>query len=462
MRRVIDRALRSMAYDVLSRRDHNAGWRAHRAAFLRSSRLSAEALARESDRALGEAVRHAYATSSFYRSAWDAAGVAPGRGFTAADLERLPFLTKEIIRERRDELCSSAFRRDELIQSLTGGTTGSQTPFFLDRRCAVARLGRQWGVFDLCGYRPGMRRGLVWGVHLDLPAADAPFSLKRWFREYATAQETLCCTVLNESILGQYYERLCRFDPEVLYGYPSALAQLARFVRDRKLRPPRVRVIMTTAERLSLAHRRLLAQVFEAEVFNLYCTREYGCVAFECREHAGLHVDTGSVYIEIVRNGRRVPAGVSGEITITDLQNRGMPFIRSRTGDVGTLSPEPCPCGLPQPLLKALDGRSADVVYRPDGSTVAGLMLTDLFADIPSVRAIQYVQQSPAAIDLLVVATDSFSQQDRNAMEREARTILGAEIQLSIRRVPDIPRNPRSGKIQEIVNRVTRRAGQST
>lgn len=450
----LDRVLRSASYDILSRRDRSGGWKSHRASFLRDAARSPEELSKHANEGVERIVRHAYSTTSYYRSTWDAAGIRVGDGFRIADLESLPFLTKDIIRESKQSLVSTAVDREQLEESLTGGTTGVQTSFILDHDCAVARLGRQWGVFELCGYRPGMRRGLVWGVHLDLLDGERGFNPKRWFREYASSQEVLPCTVLNDELLEEYSERLDRFRPQVLYGYPSALAQVAKSVRNRKRALRGVRTIMTTAERLSSSHRRLLREVFGAEVFNLYCTREYGCIGFECREHNGLHVDTGSLFVEIIRDGRRVPAGQHGEIIITDLRNRGMPFIRSRTGDTGALAEGPCSCGLPFPLLKDLGGRSADVLYRPDGSVVAGLMLADLFADLPAVRASQFIQDEVAALDVLVVATDEYSQDVKQKIEGQVREIMGEQIIVNVRRVEDIPRSPRSGKIQEIVSRV--------
>jgi phenylacetate-CoA ligase len=82
-----------------------------------------------------------------------------------------------------------------------------------------------------------------------------------------------------------------------------------------------------------------------------------------------------------------------------------MPFVRSRTGDIGALSAQQCPCGLPQPILMCLDGRSTDTVYRANGSSVAGLMLTDLCTDVPSFRFAQFVQDSPNTLDVMLVTT---------------------------------------------------------
>jgi phenylacetate-CoA ligase len=414
-------------------------------------RMTPEALQKVAEERLRRILDHAYQTSAYYRKTWDSAGFRPSPSFTSHDLQHLPFLTKDILKEHKTSLVSERYRTDQLDSSYTGGTTGTQTSFYLNRSCKVSRFGRQWGMLESCGYEPGMRRGLVWGVHDDLPPSGLRTGFRRWFRRYASSQEVLNCTVMDEHAMREYHSRLLQFRPSVIYGYPSALTELGRFIEDEGLEPIRVRRIITTAERLSSAYRRQLGRMFGGEVYDLYATREYGCIGFECRMHEGFHIDVGSVFVEILDGERPVIAGESGEIVITDLLNYGMPFIRSRSGDLGVLAAEPCDCGSPLPLLKGLDGRSSDVVYRPDGSVVPGLILTDFCADIESIRLIQFVQSTVDRIDVLVVATESFSEQARNEIVRHVRQVMSDDIAVHVERIDDLERNPRSGKLREVI-----------
>lgn len=383
-------------------------------------------------------------------------GFRPSFSSILDDLQELPFLTKDIVKERKSSLVSERFRSDDLDLDYTGGTTGTQTSFYRDHGCTVSRVGRQWGILELCGYRPGTRRALVWGVHSDLAATGTHRSFKQWFREFASNQESLCCTVMNEKVMADYYQRLHGFRPDVLYGYPSAMIQFGRFIQAQDLEPIRVKTIISTAERLTAARRTFLQKAFGGEVFNLYCTRDYGCIGFECEKHEGFHIDTESVFLEIINDGCRAAPGESGEITITDLLNHGMPFIRSRTGDMGALSPKPCECGCPLPLLKGLDGRATDLLYRPDGSIVAGLMMTDLFMDMPSIRFAQFVQENVRELDVFLVVTSEFSNEVEKEAIRQIRELIGWDTAIHIKRVPEIARNPRSGKYQEVICKIGR------
>jgi len=418
--------------------------------------LDPASLGAATDADLRRIVVHAYESSPYYRRAFDEAGFHPAQWSGRQDMALLPFLTKELLREHKAEMVSSRFRREDLLLSFTGGTTGAQTSFFLDKSCRTARHGRQWGMLRFCGYAPGMRRGLVWGVDDDLLPEVMRGGLKEKLRKFAGSEEVLSCSKMDPHSMQAYHARLLRFRPTVLYGYPSALVELARFIEAHGLQRIAVRRIITTAERLTPAYRRLLEELFDGEVFDLYATRDYGCIGFECARHEGYHIDVGSVYLEIVNDGRPVAPGETGEIVVTDLLNFGMPMIRSRTGDMGALAPAPCPCGSPLPLLQGLDGRASDVVFRTDGTMVPGLILTDFCADIEAIRLIQFVQKTLDRIDVLVVATDGFTEEARQAIARHVRQVMGEQMNVHVERVGDLGRNPRSGKLREILCTVDR------
>lgn len=451
----IERRARSVAHDVVYRRRGFAGWKAKRDEFLRSARKDAQTLRRDVEKKLRAILTHAFETVPYYREAWKAAGIDPSAFRQLEDLQRFPCVTKVIVREYRSSLVSSLYHENALDADSTSGTTGSHTTFYRDHDCTLGRIGRQWGVLSLCGYRPGMKRALVWGVNADLSTGRANRSLRARFREFACAQEALPCAIMNEGDMTEYHRRLAAFGPEILYGYPNAIEELARFISEKRLQPIHVKSIITTAERLTPAQRALFEQVYGGEVFNLYNTREYGCVGFECRQHDGFHIDTESVFVEVTRDGKRVRPGEIGEITITDLLNRGMPFIRSRTGDLGVISPAPCACGSPLPVLKSLHGRITDVLYRTDGSAVAGILLPDYFVDVPGVKAVQFVQQHINQVDVLLVVEEGYSTRLEQEGLRRFQEIMGSDMEIRLVHVPEIRRNTNSGKLQDVICKVS-------
>lgn len=431
-----------------------SGWRAARVAVRRLLAASPDEIAQQERRALIDLLDHAYRTVPYYRETWETLGFVPTTRTTKQDLTSLPLVPKEVIQRERARLTSEAFPPDQLEADFTSGTTGSRTSFYRDRACRVARVGRQWGLLEHCGYRPGDRRGLIWGVSSDLPRGDARLGLKARFRRYAQANEVLGCRVMSGDDMRDYHRRLTRFRPAVLYGYPSAIAQFARFIQHECLDPIRVDRVFCTAEKLRDGQRALFEEVFGGEVVNLYCSREHGCVGFECRPHRGLHIDAGSVAVEILSDGRPAEPGETGELVLTDLLNYGMPLIRHATGDLAAWAEEPCGCGCPLPLITGLDGKEEDILYRPDGSLVAGILFSYLFTRHPSVSLAQFVQNDRVSLDVYLVAEEGESEGLRNAALAEVRPIMGPDVDIRVHFVPDIPRNPRSGKFQQVVCKI--------
>ena len=451
-------AIRALAYDVVARRDGLAGWKRGRAEFralAASTRAEIDALAQ---RRLASLLMHAAATVPHYRDAWRAIGFTPSPNTTVQDLARLPILTKTDIRDRRASLVSRAFETSELVPALTGGTTGTQTEFFRDARCHAWRAGRQWGVLERCGYAPGDRRALLWGVDADIPVAGSVAGLKQRVRKLAAPDEVLCCTRMTATEMLDFHTRLQRARPAVMYAYPRALEEFARFIRESGLPPLAFARVICTAEALRPDQRDLFRREFGAEVFNLYCSREHGCVAFECSRHDALHVDAGSVVVEVLRDGEPAAPGTEGEIVVTDLMNYGMPFVRYATGDLAVACDTPCGCGLALQTLSRLCGRTADMIHLPDGSVVAGVMLADLLSDEPSITFAQFVQDEPDLLDVNIVVHGGGRPGLDEAVERELRTVVGSDVRVRVNRVADIARNPRSGKYQDVISRCAPRA----
>lgn len=452
---LLERYLRKAAYQLVTLKDGYHGVMSHRREFKGFVFDKNQNIEAHSFQKLKNILYHAFETSPYYRELWKEIGFEPRTIKYPEDIEPLPFITKDIIEKNKNRMISKKFSPRDLEISYTGGTSGTHTSFYRNRKCTAMRMGRQWGILEICGYSPGDRCGQIWGIHEDLPDSASKPSLKRSFRKFASGKEILCCTIMKSEKMTEFHERLVKFNPTVLYGYPNAMAHFATFIQEKNLPGIKVKTIICTAERLTEEQRKLLSDVFGGEVFNLYCTREHGCIGFECAKHDGFHLDIGSVHLEITSDGRPAKRGEPGEIVITDLLNYGMPFIRNKIGDRGSLSTKPCECGCQLPLLSRLDGRVTDMLYRPDGSKVAGVMLVDMFLDMPAIKALQIVQERLNEVDMYLVVSYEYNQETQKRAIQEIREYMGDEIKINLKVVPEIPRNPVSGKFQEVVCKIS-------
>jgi len=399
---------------------------------------------------------HAFRTCRYYKELWESIGYNPETTINNGPIPEIPLLTKDIIEGQKTRMISNLYKLEDLEKSFTGGTSGNPTSFYRNRECTTEREGRLLGILELSGYRASDRCGLIWGAHQDFPGSSENQGIKARIRKFTFGKEKLCCNVLTPEMLREYHHRLRRFQPDVLYGYPNAIREFAEYIQGEKLEPITAGKIFCTAERLSDATRKKLEEVFSGEVFNLYNTREHGCIGFECRQHNGFHIDIGNVHVEIMEGGKSVPAGQPGEIVVTDLLNYGMPFIRSRIGDRGVLSPRLCTCGINLPLLSRLEGRESDVLLMPDGSKVAGLMMLDMFEDISTIKNIQIIQESLQEIMINLETTEEMTEKFTRYVKSQAIKFIGEDVNIIVNKVAQIPKNPISGKTREVVCKIKR------
>jgi len=449
--KMLDQKVRKILYHILLYRDGYMHVHKYSKEFLRFSQYEAETIIKIQYERLLTILKHAYETTSYYREKCGVMGLMPRRDIREC-LSLIPILHKTDIEIYRQRMISSFIDEQNIEFSHTGGSSGNPTVFARDRDCTAARIGRQWGILERCGYPIGSKCALIWGAHQDLSGEDSVNKLKQIVRNYASAQDTLCCKILSEHDLHNFYWKLRVSQPSVLYGYPSAMLEFAEYISSRKLKPLVFHSVISTAERLTDDQRVQLTAAYKSEVFNLYCTREHGCIGFECGQHDGFHLDAGSVYVEIVNNeGRHARPGEVGDIIVTDLLNYGMPFIRYQIGDRGALSPDPCPCGCHLSLLARLEGRITDVLYRMDGSKVTGVILVDMFIDEPWISQFQIVQDRLDRIDVILVVQDSFDEWRRQIVINRMREYLTGDVDIHVSLVDEIPRNPISGKHQEVI-----------
>ena len=141
---------------------------------------------------------------------------------------------------------------------------------------------------------------------------------------------------------------------------------------------PRIapRTVFSTADVLDQNSRQLIESAFDVRVTDLYGAYEFGHIAWECPQHAGYHVNTESVVLELLKDGRPASPGEAGEVVATSLNSYAMPFLRYRLGDLCSPSHRPCPCGRGLPLLELVQGRSNDAIRLPDGRVVTSHVVT--------------------------------------------------------------------------------------
>jgi phenylacetate-CoA ligase len=391
----------------------------------------------------------AAAHTVYYRELFRNAGFDASRVKSAGDLARLPVLTKADIRAHTEDMKSD--RAVRLQRSNTGGSSGEPLVFYLDAERVGHDVAAKWRATRWFGVDIGDPEIVVWGSPIELGAQDRV----RGLRDFLLRTALLPAFDMSQARLDDYVRQIRTRCPRMLFGYPSALAHIARHAQARcvRLDDIGIKVAFVTSERLYDDQRTTIEQVFGCRVANGYGGRDAGFIAHECPE-GRMHVTAEDVVLEIVDDaGHVVAPGQSGEIVVTHLASRAFPFIRYRTGDVGVLSKASCPCGRGLPVLEQILGRSTDFVVASDGTVLHGLALIYVVRDLPGIASFRIVQESRELTRVELVPGPGFDPEVKSAIRDGIRRRLGADVEIRVEEMAALPRE-RSGKHRYVVSKV--------
>jgi phenylacetate-CoA ligase len=396
-------------------------------------------------RLLADAGRHVpYYRELFAREHFDPAAVR-----SPADLQRLPFLTKALIRSHTDALRADDARG--LARFNTGGSSGEPLIFYIGNERIGHDVAAKWRATRWWDVDIGDREIVVWGSPIELGSQDR---VRQW-RDRLMRTELLPAFEMSEAKVDGFIERIRRRCPRMLFGYPSAISHIAHRARHtgRRLDDLGLRVVFVTSERLYEHQRELIGSTFGCPVANGYGGRDAGFIAHEC-PNGSMHITAEDIVVEIVdEQGRVQPPGTPGEIVVTHLATRDFPFIRYRTGDIGTLDQGACACGRGLPVLKEIQGRSTDFVVAADGTVMHGLSLIYVLRDQPGIASFKIVQESLSLTRVMIVPTPEFAPETVKVIERGLKARLGSAVAVDVALVGEIPAEA-SGKFRYIVSRV--------
>ncbi len=361
-------------------------------------------------------------------------------GRSAGRLEDWPVLERDVLRHEGERLLAR-HRPLGTFYRRSSASTGAPVAVAYDPKAAAWSWASEYRAGLWHGIPVGARTLKLWGGRntvLDWIRHDRVFNARE----------------LDRAQLDKAARWLLAARPEVLMGLSSAVTRLARHVRAHfpDAPQPLCRWAKIGGEQVYAFQREEIRRHLGARVLDFYGCTEVGAVSAECPAGA-LHVHAEVVHLEVVRDGEPVAPGEEGDILLTSLTNRAMPLVRCRVGDRGSLSPEPCACGLPHPVLSRLVGRAADLFVAADGRLVHGSALAErleafLAAAPPgAVGQVLFRQHDARRWQVLVESRDGFDERLAGALAGLVRDTFGEICRVDIQRVATVPRE-RSGKFR--------------
>lgn len=307
---------------------------------------------------LVQQVKHVWNDVPFYRKKMEEAGLTPDDIKGVEDLHKLPFITKDDLRDEYPYgLLGKPLSECVRIQS-TSGTTGRRVVAFYTQHdidlwedcCARAIVAAGGTNEDVChvsyGYGlftggPGLNGGSHKVGCLTLPMSSGNTDRQLQFMT-DLGSTILCCT-------------------------PSYAAYLGESIHERGLRDQiKLKAGIFGAEAWTEEMRHDIEEKLGIKAYDIYGLTEISGpgVSFECSEQTGMHVNEDHFIAEVInpKTGEVMPEGEKGELVFTCITKEAFPLIRYRTRDICILSRKKCSCGRTHIKMSKPLGRSDDML----------------------------------------------------------------------------------------------------
>lgn len=448
--------------------------------FQPASHLCANDLQSIQDRRLRRLLRYAKAHSPYYARRFDGLDVAHCRLTDLPTLRKAGMMASfdEIVTDRRiqragiEGFVAEPHNLGKLYLgqygiSHTSGSQGQPALIVQDKTALMQTFAVQ--------FSRGTRLSNRWAPHLHRlwnPARMAVVTQQPGFYPSGAAFGYLppaakpFFKVLHLSVfdpIGENVAKLNAFRPEFIVGYTSSLEQLAREELQGRLKlveTGALKQLTNISEPLPESAFRFLQEAFRVPVTNEYAMGECMCLSSGCVQSSSSHLNSDMAILEVVdRENRPVPPGKPGsKVLITNLYNLVQPFIRYEVDDIVTMSPAPCSCGSPFPLIASVTGRDKDKLWISINGAARDLPYYIFLAALHRELNLAEHQVLQTGVNTFVVRAapqpgksinaEGLRQLVAESVEAEG---LGHDLKFDVEIVPDIERGP-SGKAVRVKN----------
>ncbi|MBU3159852.1 AMP-binding protein [Clostridium frigoris] len=359
-----------------------------------------------------ELINYCYQNVPYYHELFDNNGLKVDTFKTVSDIKRIPFLTKEILRERMDDLIADGTDRNKLLLITSSGTTGTPIGVYVDHDSTMIEWAYTLHIWRRVGYKLNSSRVVLRGKHF----REEIIKGKCW--QYDALRRELSCNIhdMCEDNLEQYCVAIEKYKPEFIHGYPSAIYTLCLYIKKRGLEH-QFKAVLAVSETIITEQRKIIEEVLKTRIFAFYGHSERLIMAGECEYSNKYHVEPQYGIAEIVdENGEIITNNTVGELVATGFSNRSMPLLRYKTGDLANWSEQQhCECNRHYKLIEQVLGRKKEVLINKVGIPV---LLTSMHYEFfeEHVKQFKFYQEEIGKVKLIATVDMNYSDEDEKSI----------------------------------------------
>lgn len=422
------------------RKRYGGNYRKYREELKSKRTLSRKDLITLQQKELQDFLSHVYAHSSYYQNK-----IAEEQSHI---LSAYPIVSKEDF--RKDLKSFITIDPNEAIISKTGGTTGKSLKVYFTYDDMQKRFAFLDDFRSRFGYELGERTAWFSGKAL---LNDNDIKKHRFWKSDVFHKVQYYSTFhIKTEYMPYYIENMKKFRPKYIVGFPSSIAEIARFgLKNHIDFPKSVIAVFPTAETVTAETRQVISEFFKTDVYDQYASSEGAPFIFECENHK-LHLELQSGFFEVLDENDQ-PAN-SGRLILTSFTTHGTPLVRYDIGDVLTLSEEECNCGNNNPVIKSIEGRIDDYIYSPENGKINLGNVSNTLKNTEGIVKFQAVQDDLNEITILIETDPKLYNNNIEEIFRENWTDrVGKDMKITFKSVPHIEHES-SGKFRIVKNNI--------
>lgn len=394
----------------------------------RISQFSDEEKGAYQDAQLKKLLLHAHKEVPYYTRILGEAGVIRGGSVLLEYFNRIPILTKAIVRREGRNLYSRDHRKRGSYTNATGGSTGEPMRLIQDKEYFEWDMATRFFYKRLVGQDVGERELRLLCSDQDLleGTSGKKERISKRLKNWLYNRRDISSFRVSDERIREIVDVWSSFNPVRAEVYVWTLFEIAQYLKKRDLRISSPGRIVSVAGTLDEEMKKVIEDIFPGPIHDLYGSRESGLIAFGTKR---LEVCFWRNKLEVCKvDGLEAH---SGKIILTGLNNYAMPLIRYDTGDIGTMHERPF-------MVESVNGRVINYFKKRNGEKILGAVFARLFYSKNDwCKKFQIIQKNYDLIEIEIVGHKN--ENDCLLMEKAIKNVMGQSCVVVFKSVADIP-----------------------
>lgn len=318
-------------------------------------------------------------------------------------IKSFPILTKDDLRSNPKSLQINNNQHVSRIYS--SGSTGVSTWVSMNKSDLMSIQSLSIHLWELCGYKLG-------NPILQTGISPKRSRLKK-MKDLFFGVHYVSAFTLSTDDLKKICSRLSKNNKYTLVGYPSSLNIIAEYIIENNINL-KLKTVIGLGDKLFDHYKKNIQKAFGCKIHETYGSSEGFQIGFQA-DLDYMYLYTPQVYLELLDdNNNPVKEGEIGNVVVTRLENKHMPLIRYKLGDLAIMLPKdkyPPNRKFNFPLIEKVIGRNTDVVILPDNRKLIVHSFTGIFEYIPEIKQFKIIQKNRKSMTVQFIPDDNFTKE---------------------------------------------------